>query len=516
MYDILIKGGTIVDGTGNEKYESDIAINDKTIVAVGDLSNNAAREIIDATGLIVAPGFIDISNRSDTRFKLFQDSKLESLLYQGITTIVGGNSGTSLAPIYNEDMLKSVQKWTDLDGINIDWQSMDDFLKVIDKRKLSVNFATFVGYGTLRRGLVGDNDRELTSKEKKSIIKHVTESFKYGALGISTGLIYSHERNIKTEELIEVANIVAKNDKIYVAHLRDEGEKLLQSIDEVIHIQKESGAKVHVSHLKATYKQNWRDMIVAIEKLEKANIVFDMYPYTFSTIVLYTLLPDWISDGGRRMMLERLRNKDLRNRITIEMEDGIDLSKVVIAHTMYSDYFCGKTFGDIAKAQEKRVSDVVIDVLLASDGQVNVFLDSVSKENIVRGLQSKNSIISSNGVGHTIQNRNNCMEHPRSFGAFAKIFDQYVNKNNILSVEDAVHKATGKVAKELGIGKRGFLKKNFNADIVVFDLETFKDNSSLKRPYEYATGVKNLIINGQTAIKYGKYTGVQPGDVIKK
>jgi len=516
MHDILIKNGIIIDGTGQKMYKADLAINDEKITEIGDLSGDNARDIIDAEGLFVSPGFIDISNRSDTRWRLFKDPHLESLLYQGVTTIIGGNSGASLAPIYNEDMLKSMRKWTDVGNVNINWQTMKEFLSVIEKHRLSVNFGTFVGYGTLRRGLVGDEDRDLNENEEISIKKHITENLKQGALGVSTGLIYSHERNIKTSELVMLAHVVAKNKKLYVAHLRDEGEKLLESVDEVVQIKKESKVNIHISHLKATMKNSWSQMQDAIDKIEKADIIFDIYPYTFSTTVLYTLLPNWISDGGKRMMLERLRNKKLRMRVVDEMTAGIDLSRVIVAHTMHSYYFCGKTFSDIAKTQNTSVEDAVIDVLLASDGQVNVFVESVSEENIVKGLRSANSVISSNGVGHSIESRTNYMEHPRSFGAFPRVFSRYVEKENILEVEDAVHKSTGKIANTLGISDRGIIKQGFIADIVIFDLKNMRDKSTMERPYQYATGVHTLIVNGQVAVKYGKYTGIRSGCVIRR
>ncbi len=515
MHDILIKNGTIVDGTGQKKFKADIAINDTVITEIGDMSGDSAHEVIDASRHIVAPGFIDISNRSDTRWRLFKDPTLESMLHQGVTTIIGGNSGSSLAPIYSENMLKSMRKWTDIGGVNVDWQSMGDFLRTLEKYKISINFGTFVGYGTLRRGLVGDVNRNLDVDEEISIKKHVEESLDQGALGVSTGLIYSHERNIKTDELINLAKIVAKKDKLYVAHLRDEGAKLEESVDEVLQIQKESGARVHISHLKATQKEHWSDMQKVIKKIEKTNISFDVYPYTFSTTVLYTLLPNWISDGGRRMLLERLRNKDLRERLIKEMDSSIDLSHAIVAHTMRSDYFCGKTFAQIAKSQNTSVNDAVVDVLLASNGQVNIFLESISKENIVRGLKSKNSVVSSNGVGYTIQKRNECMEHPRSFGAFARIFDKYVKQEKILSIEEAIYKATGKVADELLLKKRGVLKEGNIADIVIFDEEKFQDESTVEQPYRYASGVDSLIVNGQVALKYNKYTGLRSGQIIK-
>ncbi len=516
MHDILIKNGTIIDGTGEKKYEADIAINDGKITEIGELSGDSAREIIDAQGLCVTPGFIDISNRSDTRWRLFKDPHLESLLYQGITTIIGGNSGVSLAPIYNENMLQSMRKWIDISNVNVNWQTVGDFLDVIEKHRISVNFGMFVGYGTLRRGIVGDDSRDLTDTEQISIKKHINEGLQQGAFGVSTGLIYSHERDIKTDELIQVAKIVAKKKALYVAHLRNEGDKLLESIDEALEIHKDSKVRMHISHLKAAKKENWSQMEEALKKIDKTNILFDIYPYTFSTTVLYTLLPNWVSDGGKRMMLERLRNKKLRKQVVDEMDQGIDLSHVMVAHTLRSSYFCGKTFAQIANTQNSTVNNAVIDVLLASEGQVNVFLENISAENIVKGLQSSHSVISSNGVGYSINSRNECMEHPRSFGAFPRIFSQYVVKENILEIESAVYKATGKVAQELQIEDRGILKSGLVADIVIFDLNNFNDQSTLEQPYKYATGVQSLIVNGQMAMKYGKYTGIRSGQVIRK
>ena len=516
MHDILIKNGTVVDGSGSTKFKADIAVSDGKITEIGDLSGDGAHEIIDADGLIVSPGFIDISNKSDTRWRLFNDPNLESLLYQGITTIIGGNSGASLAPIYNEDMLKSMRKWADVKSVNIDWQSMESFLDKIKDFKLSVNFGTFVGYGTLRRGLVGDESRDLTDEEKISIKKHITESLKQGALGVSTGLIYSHERDIQIDELVDLAEIIKKNKKLYVAHLRDEGREMLESVDEVLKIYEKTKANTHISHLKVTQKKYWSDMQKAIDKIEKTDISFDIYPYTFSVSVLYTFLPHWVSDGGRRMMLERLRNKQLRERVVLEMdESGVDLKDAIVAHTLRSDYFCGKTFGQIAKTQDTSVNDAVIDVLLACDGQVDIFLESISEENIVRGLQSDSSVISSNGVGYTIQKRNNCMQHPRSFGAFARAFAKYVREEKVLTLEEAVHKSTGKVADKLQIKDRGLLRENYFADIVIFDEKKFRDVSSVERPYVYADGVQELIINGQLVVKYGQYRGLRVGDVIK-
>jgi N-acyl-D-amino-acid deacylase len=517
MHDILIINGTIIDGNNTKRYCADIAINDGKITEIGELSGDSARETIDASELIVAPGFIDISNRSDTRWKIFKDPHLESMLHQGVTTIIGGNSGASLAPIYNEEMFNSVRKWSSIAGTNINWHSVDEFFEVLEKQKISVNFGMFVGYGTLRRGLLGDENRELTEEEKKSIKKHIQQSISEGALGVSTGLIYSHERNISTEELKFLAKIVEKNKGLYVAHLRNEGNEIIDSVKEVIEIHKDTGVKLHISHLKINNKNQWAKMDEVLQMIESTDVLFDIYPYTFSTTVLYTLLPDWVSDGGKRMMLERLKNKKLRQQVILELNKReSELSQAIVSYTPRSDYFCGKSFMEIAHSQETTVANAIVDVLLASEGQVNVFLESNSTENIVKELKSKNAVISSNGIGYSVKKQNSCMEHPRSFGAFARVISEYVNKRGILSIEEAIYKCTNKVAQELNIKDRGIIKEDKVADIVIFDEKNLIDHSTLEQPYKYATGVQTLIVCGQVAIKYGKYTGIRAGQIIRK
>lgn len=516
MHDILIKKGSVIDGTGNSVFVADIAINDGVITEIGDLSGDGGREVIDAAGMYVAPGFIDISNRSDTRWRLFGDPQLQSMLFQGVTTIIGGNSGTSLAPIYNDEMMRSMRKWTDVSGININWHTMREFFDVIEKFRLSVNFGSFVGYGTLRRGITGDQSRTVTTPEITSLHTHINNSLKDGALGVSTGMIYSHERDITTDELTGVAQLCAKNNKLFVAHLRNESDGIISSAQEIVEIGKKASVRTHIPHLKAMVKNNWSHMPTVIEMLEGAKCSFDIYPYTTSAMVLYTFLPMWASQGGRRMMLERLRNPRLRELVVSELDSGPDLSRAIVAETMRSHYFCGRSFGEIAKKHDKSIGETVIDVLLASDGQVVIFFDSISEENIERGLRSDFSCISSSGSGFSIDKRRENMEHPRSFGAFPRAYALYVHDKKIMTVEEMIHKSTGKVADILGIVDRGVIKAGNHADIVIFDRETFYDRPFVNNAYQYASGVHWLLINGQVAIKYGKYTGVRAGTIIRK
>ncbi|PID51671.1 MAG: hypothetical protein CR954_00595 [Candidatus Moraniibacteriota bacterium] len=516
MHDILIKNGTIYDGTGRDGFAGDIAITDGRITEIGDLAGDGAHEVIDAHGLYVAPGFIDISNRTDTRWRFFSDRHLESMLYQGVTTIIGGNSGSSLAPIYNDDMLKSMRKWADVGAVNVNWQTMAEFLDVVANHRLAVNFGSFVGYGTLRRGLTGDDaQRALTKDEKTSIQKHLAHSLDGGALGVSTGLVYSHEQKVTQDELEMIGRITAKHNKLFVAHLRDEADDMLDALDEMIAVQENTKTQMHISHLKAMGKTNWTLMEKAIARIEKTDVVFDLYPYTFTESVLYTFLPRWVSDGGRRMMLDRLRSEEVRAQVVKELNTQPAFAQAIVARTKRSHYFCGKTFGDIARTQKTTVGDVMIDVLLASDGQVMIFLESVSRENIMRALASTHAVISTNGIGFTIEKYHEQLMHPRSFGAFPHVFAEYVTAQKTISVAEMIYKSSGKVAEELHITDRGVLDEGRVADIVVFDPAHFRDYATPERPYQYAKGVQWLLINGQTAVKYGKSTGVRAGEVIR-
>lgn len=516
MHDLLIKNGTVADGTLAAPVRGDVAINDGIITEVGDLGGDSARETVDAAGMMVAPGFIDISNRSDTRWRLFTDPQMESMLYQGVTTMIGGNSGASLAPIYSDDMLNATRKWADVQGVNIGWHTMDEFLATVAQKNLAVNFGTFVGYGTLRRGITGDEMRAVTTQEMTSLHKHVRAAFKEGALGVSTGLIYSHEKDISTEELMALATVVAKERRLLVAHLRNETDDAIGAVREVLAIAAKTRVRTHISHLKVMGKNNWAQMAQMLSLIDTSSAQFDIYPYTTSEMVLYVFLPTWASAGGRRMMMSRLRNPALRKQAAEAVDAGVDLSGALVAQTQRSHYFCGKTFGEIARTQKKTIGEAVIDVLLASDGRVTIFLDAISEENVVRGIAHAHAMISSNGAGCSVDRCSaENIEHPRSFGAFARAWDLYVTKQNILTPQEMIHKSTGKVAEALQIADRGLIAPGKKADVIVFQPDVLRDVMRFARIPGYAEGMHTVVINGQITVKYGKYTGVRAGAIVR-
>lgn len=516
MHDLLIKNGTVADGTLATPVRADVAINGGVITEVGDLGGDSAQETVDAAGMIVAPGFIDISNRSDTRWRLFTEPQMESMLYQGVTTIIGGNSGASLAPIYSDDMLNATRKWADVQGVNVGWHTMAEFLAMVEQKNLAVNFGTFVGYGTLRRGITADAMRAVTKDEMASLHKHVRAAFKEGALGVSTGLIYSHEKDISTEELMALATVVAKERRLLVAHLRNETDDAMGAVREVCAIADKTKARTHISHLKVMGKKNWAQMVQMLALLDASAVQFDVYPYTTSEMVLYVFLPTWASTGGRRMMMGRLRNPALRKQAAEAVNAGVDLSGAIVAQTQRSHYFCGKTFGEIARTQKKTVGEAVIDVLLASDGRVTIFVDAISEENVVRGVAHTHAMISSNGAGCSVARCTaDNIEHPRSFGAFARAWDMYVRQKQILTPYEMIYKSTGKVARELNLADRGVIAPGKKADVIVFQPDAFRDVMRFAQVPGYAAGMQTVVVNGQITVKYGKYTGVRAGAIVR-
>lgn len=511
MFDILIKNGTILDGTGRSMYRADIAINEDKIVALGDFAHVQAETEIDATGKYIAPGFIDVNNHSDTYWQLLADPLLESMLRQGVTTIIGGNSGASLAPLAHPDVIRSIQKWTDVEKITFNWLSMKDFLYEVEKRRPSVNFATLVGHGTIRRGVMKDETRNITPDEIAMMQRFLKAGLSQGAIGFSTGLKYTHARGAGTRELITLTKTAVTSHGIYATYVRDEGANLVKAVEEALIIARETGASIHISHLKAVGEKNWHLMDEVFNLIETAAlhdiaVTFDVYPYTSTGSVLYTLLPEWVTQNGRKMMIERLRDRRTYLSVLREMNvNEIDYSKILISVSTLSKMLSRKKISEIAALQGKTPQETVLDFLLASDGRAIVSMEALSERNVLKAIQHPFSIISSNGAGYDLAHAaTGDLVHPRNFGAFPKVFAQYVRREKALSWEEAVHKMTGKPAQKFRIEKRGILEKNYYADIVIFDPETIEDKATMENPYQYPVGISHVIVNGTITLEGGE------------
>lgn len=522
MYDVLIKNGTLIDGSGEPMFRGDLAIQEEHIVAIGNV-DGAAERVIDATGQYVAPGFIDVNNHSDTYWELLAHPELESLLYQGVTTIIGGNSGASLAPLARPDIIRSIQKWTDVSKINFNWLTMAEFFTALEKRRPAVNFATLVGHGTLRRGAMKDETRPIHDAEVEVMERMLKEAIREGALGFSTGLLYTHARGAHINEILRLVELVRSEKGVYATYVRDEGQGLVKAVEEAVTVARKSKVPLHISHLKAVGKKNWPLMDEAFNLIETAalnqmDISFDVYPYTATGSVLYTFLPTWITENGAKLMLARLRDPEVRDAVVAEMKKSdVDYNSMILSVTNIGKMLARRKVSDIASLHGKPPEEVIIDVLLASEGRAVVSVETLSEKNVQKAIQHPFSIVSSNGSGYDLDHvKTGDHVHPRNFGTFPRVFAEYVRSKRALSWEEAVHKMTGKPAKKFKLESRGFLKVGHIADIVVFDPETIADRSTMEEPYQYAVGVKSLLVNGILTIENGVYNGKRPGMIYRK
>lgn len=520
MFDVLIKNGTVIDGTGRKGFRADLGIKDDAIYEIGDLSHEDAGEIIDAGGKCVAPGFIDVGTHSDAYWTIFSEPQQESLVSQGITTIIGGNCGSSLAPLLGEDAILSLRKWSRVDQVNVDWTSVKEFLDRLEHMSLGVNFGTLVGHSTLRRAFVEDESRALSEDESEQITHSIQKAMEEGAFGVSTGLVYTHGTLAGKAELLAVAQAVAKNGGVYATHLRNEMGKFRDATREALHISAETGVKTHISHFKVMGRFYWsafEEMLQEIEEESRvgSDITFDIFPYTASGSVLYTLLPEWASRGGKNMMLARLKDPHSRRDIIEELRrKQLNYSKITISLARSGS---SKTIEEMAEGRSIEPEEVILDLLLANEGRVIVFLDLVSEDNIRRAMQSQNAWIASDGVGYALSHKETGEHiHPRSFGAFPRVLAKYVREEKILSLEDAIYKMTGGPARTYEIRGRGTLEEGNFADVVVFDPETVRDEATFDNPYRYATGIDAVLVNGKKAFSGGSPSGVFSGKVLRK
>ncbi len=521
MYDLLIKNGILIDGTGRPMFRADIGVREGEILAIGDLVHERGEKEIDAMGKYVAPGFIDVNNHADTYWQIFKNPYQESLLYQGVTTVIGGNSGSSLAPLVNPQTIRSIQKWTDVQKINFNWLTMAEYLAEVSRKGLGVNFATLVGHGTLRRGVMQDVARTITPEDIEIMDDLLKKALKEGAIGMSTGLHYTHARDAGIREISHLAKTVALKKGVYATYVRDEEADLVKAVEEALTVATETGVSLHISHLKAVGESHWNLQAEAINLIEAkaldgVDVTFDVYPYTQTGSVLYTLLPEWITKDGRQMMLSKLKDPQTKQAVLRDLRmKNLNYDQILISSSALSRMLSRRKISEIAKLQGKSPEDTLIDFLLASDGQAIVSLEVLSGKNVKDAIQHPFSIISSNGAGYSEEHKKTGeLVHPRSFGTFPKVLARYVREEKILSWEEAIHKMTGKPADKFHLEKRGKLMKGYVADIIVFNPETVQDNATLENPYQYATGVDEVIIGGESALSMGVVNLLKRGRVL--
>ncbi len=518
MYDILIKNGTVIDGTGKRKYLADVGVKGERIAAVGDLRDATAHKEINAAGWYVTPGFIDITTHSDAYWTLFESPSQASFLAQGVTTIIGGVCGSSIAPLLHGEAIKSIQKWSDPKSHAVNWLRMDE----LAKRPLGVNFGTLAGHATLRRGIAGEAFRALTPDELEKMERALVYALEGGAFGLSTGLSYSHARHATLEELVMLAHTVKRYKGLYHTHLRHEGSEAVPAVQEALQVARESGVATHLAHLKVMGEHNWHLFPRVLAMLEEASgagmrVSFDCYPYTATASVLYTLLPEWATDGGKKAILERLNTPGERARvITALREHPLRYRDIVLAQAERSAHI-GRSIAQIAHDLHTNEEETLVNMLLASANRAIVFADTLSEENVRKSIRHALSIISSSSPGYDLAYaRRGQLVHPRAFGAFAHILGEYVRERAVCDWEEGVHKMSGRPAQILGLRERGTIQRNAYADLVVLDPHTIAGRATFANPYQFAQGVGYVLVNGSIACENGEIKNGGAGRVLRR
>lgn len=524
MYSLLIKKALVIDGTGGQAIHADVAVEGDRIVNIAPEINTPAREVVQANGQVLAPGFIDIQNHSDSHWRLFDGPGLESILTQGYTTVMVGNSGASLAPLVSSQALLSLQKWHAMEGSNINWRSFAEFTDSMSKLKFGTNVASLVGYSTLRRGLIGDRQSAVSVEELNTLKRLAEDALNEGAFGISTGFAYAHEANISEVELFELAKIVAKHNSYIAVHLRNEAEGIIESVREVIASAEQAGANIKISHLKIRHKKNWPLVTDVLTELEAAwhrgaNIHFDLYPYTSTWQPLYTYLPSWATMGGRETLLELLKNPSQRIKILTALNTSdSNIPELLIASTSSKLMATGKPLSSIAASFGTTSEEALLHLIENGGSEILVFDNSLSKEVVDSMIHHSLAFVGTNGSGYAIESSKNATKklvHPRCFGTAPKFLHD-VEESRAISLPEAIRKLTSGPAKKVGLRDRGVIAIDAKADLVLFDPKKIDSQSSIENPYQYANGISHIWVNGKLAVSNKVVSKELSGVFLKK
>jgi N-acyl-D-amino-acid deacylase len=524
MYDVIVKGGILIDGTGAPPWRRDVGIKGDTIVKIGDLSGESAEEVIDAKGLYVAPGFIDIHNHSDT--SIFLVPTADNYVTQGVTTIVVGNCGYSPAPLTekNREFLELSESEFIRERGRLPWSSFRDYLEDLDKLEKSTNVVTLVGHGTIRSAVLGVEDVKPSEKQLIEMKNLLEEALIAGAFGMSSGLIYIPGVFSDTRELVELAKVVARHGGLYATHIRNEGVGLIDAAIEAIEVALLSGVSLEISHIKAAGPPAWGGVHAVLSLLEEYarrgyDFSADVYPYTASSTGLEALLPAWIRAGGLEQLVKRLQNPDTLEELRrflarhgIPEEGHTDWDRVKISHSEQHPELEGKSIDEVARMWGVDPVSAIARLLVDDKGLTHVVVHTMNEEDVVEAISHPLVAIGSDGL---VLKPGRGKPHPRNYGTFPRVIARYVRELRVLSLPEAIRKMTSLPARKLGLHDRGVLRPGFKADIVVFNYYTMKDTATYEDPHSYATGVEYLLVNGQIVIREGKHTGAKPGRVLR-
>lgn len=516
MFDLIIKNGKLVDGTGNAWFWGDLAVSGERIVEVGRLSGQAAKRVIDAAGLVVAPGFIDSHSHSDQALLL--NPSAESKIYQGVTGEVIGQCGSSAAPRAADD------GETGLAGLRYSWQDMADYLSQLDQQGVALNVIPLFGHGNVRRMVMGMANRQATAAELTKMCELAEQAMQQGAFGFTSGLIYPPSSYADLAELVAVARAVAAHGGIYATHMRDEGAGLLDSVREAIAVGEETGIPVHISHHKAMGEENWglvRDSLALVDAKRAAglDITLDQYPYIASSTGLKSIIPQWAHADGVEAMRRRLLDPETGIRIRQEIADRERRWEYILVSSCNRDenrQYEGKNMQEIAIMRDQTPMEAALALLLAEDFNVGMVRFAMCEEDVEHVMRHPLVMVGSDSsalatTGPLSQGK----PHPRSYGTFARVLGYYTRERRVLSLESAVRKMTSLAAARFQLWDRGLLRPGCYADITVFDSDTIRDQATFVDPHRHAAGVHYVLVNGQLALEQGEQTGQLAGRALR-
>ncbi|HEX7287295.1 MAG TPA: D-aminoacylase [Candidatus Angelobacter sp.] len=529
-FDVVIVNGKIVDGSGNPWYLGDVGIRGDRIAAIGKLGNAPAKKRIDATGMVVAPGFIDMLGQSE--LALLIDRRAISKLSQGITTEITGEGG-SIAP-QNTITLKALAPAIEPYHLKVDWTDLAGYFEQLEKQGMPINLGTYVGAAQIREAILGDDNRQPTPEELEKMKALVAQAMEQGALGLSTALIYPPGHYAKTEELIELAKVTARYGGIYASHMRSEGRSEEAAVEEALRIGREAQIPVEIFHLKVAGKTRWGGMTKLVAKLQAArdsgiDVTADMYPYLAGGTALASALPPWVADGGLEKALERLRDPGTRARIKSEMGEehtgwenlylaAGGASGVMLASVVSKDLkqHTGKTIAEIAQAQNKDALDTLFDLVLADRGQSGALYFIAGEDDLQYGLKQTFTSIGLDAGEEPLDGPlYEPHGHPRAFGSMPRFIGHYARDLRLLPLEQAVRKITSLPAQREHLTGRGLIKEDFFADITVFDPATIIDRATYTEPTQLSQGVKYVFVNGQLTFADRQMTGAYAGRALR-
>jgi N-acyl-D-amino-acid deacylase len=529
-YDLIIHDGRIIDGTGSPWYWGDVAVRGGRIAAIGRLAGQPAKRVIDAHGLVVAPGFIDMLGQSE--LTILVEPHVPSKVFQGITTEITGEGG-SAAPL-NDALIAADRLTYEHLGITPDWRTFRQYFARLEKQGLGINLASYVGATQVRRMVLGDADRAPGPAELERMKGLVREAMRDGAIGLSTSLQYAPAPYAKTEELIALAGESARLGGVYATHLRSEGNAILPALEEAIRIGREAGIPVNVWHLKAAGKSNWGRMPEIAAKIEAArqagiDIGANTYAYPAWFNAFSAFIPPWAHDGGDAKLIERLRDPAMRARIRKEMETasaewdnewheipGPEAILVSVVQNPRLAPLQGKTIAEIAQLWGKDPIDTIFDLLIEDNAFTEVAVFGMSEPDVLLALQQPWTSICNDSQGTSPEGRlGKEHPHPRAYGTFPRILRKYVREEKRLRLEDAIRKFSALAAQQMRLSDRGVLKAGLWADIVVFDPETIRDRATFDNPNQFSEGMQYVLVNGTPVIDGGRLTSALPGKVLR-